>query len=334
MNQRLSVGLFTLAITCTAAAHPQDRGVGESRAAESSPHVYQLKEGFVDAAGLMLYYVEIGAGRPLVVLHGGPGGSHNYFLPYLLPLARTNRLILIDERGSGRSGKSQDPSKYTVENMADDVETVRAALKLGRINLLGHSFGGVVAQAYAFRYPKSLSHLILANTFYSTRELNHALAEAKAKIDPSHLKRIEELEKAGLFGKGEPWEHGRYPAEYIQLVNGWFYYPAFFEQQTNPNFNPSAFNVTWDVYLEMSGSNGEFVVDGNMTSVEYADKLKTLNVPTLVIAGADDPLTLEILGEMHTNIVGSQLAVVPGSKHFTFIDQPDRFNQIVDRFIH
>ncbi len=81
-------------------------------------NVYPIKEGFVDVNGLFLYYTELGEGQPLIVLHGGPGGTHNYFLPYLLPLARTNRIIFMDERGSGRSGKLEDASGYTVENAA------------------------------------------------------------------------------------------------------------------------------------------------------------------------------------------------------------------------
>ncbi len=77
--------------------------------------VYPLQDGFVDAHGVLIYYVEFGKGPPLVVLHGGPGADHTYFLPWLLPLARTHRLIFIDERGSGRSERLQDASRYTVE---------------------------------------------------------------------------------------------------------------------------------------------------------------------------------------------------------------------------
>ena len=299
-----------------------------------APQIYPTKEGFLDVHGLFVYYTETGKGAPLIVLHGGPGATHNYFLPYLLPLARWNRLIFMDERGSGRSGKLQDPSGYTVDQMAEDVEALRRALGLRRINLLGHSFGGVVAQAYALRYPRNLSHLILASTFDSTTELNRVLAGAKARIDPAHLKRIEELEKEGLYGKGEPWEHGRYPLEYIQLVNSWFYYPTFYEDRTTANFNPSAFGVAWDVYREMAGSDGEFVNDGNLKSVEFAQRLKSLEVPTLVIAGEDDALTMDILREIHANIAGSSFLVLPRSKHFTFIDQPDLFNAAVTRFVH
>jgi proline iminopeptidase len=313
----LLLGIFVAASFLQAAEHA-------SAASGPNPsNVYPVKEGFIDVNGLFLYYTEIGQGPPLGILHGGPGGSHNYFLPYLLPLARTNRLIFMDERGSGRSGKLQDPSGYTVENMAADMEALRQALRLGSISVLGHSYGGVLAQAYALKYPKNLSHLILASTFDSTRELNRVLAELKAKIDPEHLKRIEELEKEGLFGKGRAWERGRYPAEYVQLVGAWAYYQWFYEDHTIANYNPSIFGLAWDVYREMSGSHGEFVIDGNMLSVEYADELKTLHVATLVIAGEDDAVTSGMLKEMHANIQGSQLAILPKTKHFTLLIKLD-----------
>src|ERR1700757_3873384 len=156
----------------------------------------------------MIYYKIFGRGKPLVVVHGGPGASHDYFLPYLWPLARTNRLVFIDERGSGETEKLEEPKGYTVQNMVEDLEAVRRALGLGRISLLGHSYGGVLAQAYAFKYQSNLTHLILGSTFPSTKELNEALARMKAALDPKDRDRVNALEAAGLFGKGEIWEHG------------------------------------------------------------------------------------------------------------------------------
>jgi len=146
-----SLGLLFMVSAVLALASP---------ASAAAPNVYQLQEGFVDARGVMIYYVEMGHGSPLLVVHGGPGASHEYFLPWLLPLARTNRLIFIDERGSGRSERVEDIHQYTVENMVEDVEAVRTGLGLGKISLLGHSYGGVLAQAYALKYQKNLSHLI------------------------------------------------------------------------------------------------------------------------------------------------------------------------------
>ena len=141
-------------------------------AAVDSTDVLKIESGFVDANGVLIYYEALGHGQPLLILHGGPGASHDYFLPYLLPLARTNRVVFIDERGSGKSEKLEDPKGYTVENMVEDVEAVRQHLGLGQINLLGHSYGGVLAQAYALKYQANLTHLILGSTFHSTKALN------------------------------------------------------------------------------------------------------------------------------------------------------------------
>lgn len=167
--------------------------------------VYPIEEGYVDAHGVMIYYTTVGRGQPLMIVHGGPGDSHDYFLPYLLPLARTNKLIFIDERGSGRSEKLEDVKQYTVENMAADVEAVRVALGLGKISLLGHSYGGVLAQAYALKYPEHLSHLVLASTFASTKEMNQVLLRIKNQMPREKLALATALERAGLYGKGPAW---------------------------------------------------------------------------------------------------------------------------------
>src|SRR5215472_12180897 len=209
--------------------------------AQTAPAVYVQQEGFVDAHGVLIYYKSLGQGPPLMIVHGGPGADHTYFLPWLLPLARTHRLIFIDERGSGRSQRLQDTSRYTVEAMADDVEDVRVALGLGQISLLGHSYGGVLAQAYALKYQQNLSHLILNSTFPSTSEMNEVLAREKAQMPPKKLARLNQLEAAGLFGKGDPWEHGRYSTEYDTLV-GWGYYPFQYGARPDTTYDPTAAN--------------------------------------------------------------------------------------------
>jgi proline iminopeptidase len=134
-----------------------------------------------------------------MLLHGGPGASHDYFLPYLIPLARHHRLIFIDERGSGRSQTLEDTSGCTVENMVEDVEAVRQALGLGQIGLLGHSYGGVLAQAYALKYQKNLSGLILASTFASTKALNEVFLRMKEKMPADVRGHINKLEAEGLM---------------------------------------------------------------------------------------------------------------------------------------
>src|SRR5207245_1075749 len=107
-------------------------GFAQTAKPDHSANLFPLTEGFIDAHGVMIYYKTLGRGAPLLIVHGGPGASHDYFLPYLLPLARHNPIVFIDERGSGHSEKLEDPSGYTVENMVEDVEAVRQALNLVR----------------------------------------------------------------------------------------------------------------------------------------------------------------------------------------------------------
>jgi proline iminopeptidase len=301
----------------------------------ASPSSFVTEEGFVDAHGVLIYYKALGKGQPLVVLHGGPGASHDYFLPYLLPLIRRNRVIFIDERGSGRSQKLENPSAYTIENMAEDVEAVRQGLELGKINLLGHSCGGVLAQAYALKYPDNLTHLILCSTFHSTKKMNEVFKKMKEKMAPELRARIEKMEKAGLFGQGKEYEKNRYTSEYMVAAWGEGYYPYLYQNHPDPNYDPSSNgNFAWDLYREMWGSNGEFVIDGNMISVEYTDQLSSIKVPTLIIVGDHDECDPSLSQEMHEKIAGSNLVILPKSGHMTFVDQPSLFLSAVDEFLH
>jgi proline iminopeptidase len=300
-----------------------------------APAVFSQQEGFVDAHGVLIYYVSFGTGSPLVVLHGGPGADHTYFLPWLLPLARTHRLIFIDERGSGRSERLEDTSLYTVEGDVEAIEAVRVALHLGKISLLGHSCGGVLAQAYALKYQQNLSHLILNSTFPSTREMNEVLAREKAAMPAEKLKRLNELEQAGLFGKGESWEHGRYTAEYETLAWGPGYYPFLYGARPDSTYDPATGNAptNWELYRAMWGSDGEFIIDGNLKSVEYVDRLQTIRVPTLVVVGDHDECDPSLSKEMHEKIAGSKLVILPNSGHMNFVDQPEMWQKAVTGFL-
>ncbi|MGA2769658.1 MAG: proline iminopeptidase-family hydrolase [Bryobacteraceae bacterium] len=298
------------------------------------PANYPIEAGFIDAHGVLIYYELMGRGTPLVILHGGPGASHDYFLPYLLPLARQHRLVFIDERGSGKSEKLEDPSGYTVENMAEDVEAVRQGLRLGKIGLLGHSCGGVLAQAYALKYQRNLTHLVLCSTFHSTSKMNEVFRRMMAEMNPELRNRIESLEKAGLYGRGKVYERNRYSNGYMVAAWGEAYFPYLYQRRPDPNYDPAANGImSWDLYREMWGSSGEFIIDGNLKSVEYGDRLNSITVPTLITAGDHDECAPSISREMHEKISGSKLVILPQSGHMTFVDQPGLFLKAVGEFL-
>src|SRR5579859_5260157 len=147
----------------------------------------------------------------------------------------------------------------------------------------------------------------------------------KAAMPAAERKKLEALEKAGLFGKGEKWEHGRYSEEYEKLAWGVGYFPFLYHRRPDPAFDPTQGAPEWSLYRQMWGSHGEFVVDGNLTSVEYLDKLKTIKVPTLVTVGDHDQVDPALAKATAAAIPGENLVILPDSGHMCFVDQPELY---------
>ena len=107
---------------------------------------------------------EVGSGRPLVVVHGGPDFNHQYLLPELDRLAERCRLVYYDQRGRGRSFAFGAAIEVTMQSEVDDLDCIRRRLGLDTVALLGHSWGALVAMEYALAFPEQVSHLIVMNT--------------------------------------------------------------------------------------------------------------------------------------------------------------------------
>mgnify|MGYP001331693525 CR=1 FL=1 len=125
----------------------------------------------VDGMGLMPDEGRMVERPTLFLLHGGPGGDHSSFKAQVADLRDVAQLVYIDHRGSGRSAPA-DPATYTLEENIDDVDALRDYLGLESICLLGSSYGGMVAQGYAIRYPQRVSNLVLCATAPSHRFLD------------------------------------------------------------------------------------------------------------------------------------------------------------------
>jgi len=155
-----------------------------------------------------------------------------------------------------------------------------------------------------------------------------------ASTPPAARSQIESFEKAGLFGKGKPWEQGRYPKEYMVAAWGDGYFPYLYQRHPDANYDPEdGGKMAWDLYREMWGSHGEFLIDGNLKSVEYSDRLKTIRVPTLITVGDHDESDPAMSRDMRDQIAGSKLVILPQSGHMTFVDQPALYLKAVGDFL-
>lgn len=286
----------------------------------------ERQDGFVNAHGVLIYYESIGHGAPLMILHGGPGSSHGYFLPHLLPLAAERRLVFIDERGSGRSQRLPDSKGYTLDNMVSDVEDVRVALKLGKIDVLGHSFGGILAQAYAIRHPDAVRRLILAGTGSSAARIDADFVVIEHNLEPGLRKRIEDLEQRGIFDSS-----GAQLPEYRKLADeaeGPYNY-----HRRPPSWDTAGEELGWDVLREMWVSRSDFHIDGNLKGFDLTPGLQRLRIPTLIIFGDHDLVSDATAHETAAAIAGSRLLEVHDSGHNQFVDQPVVFLGAVADFL-
>src|ERR1700712_2647369 len=121
---------------------------------------------YITVNGARLWVVLVGKGDPVIIIPGGPGGAH-YGYRVFDSLAKDNEIIYFDAFGRGKSDTAKDVKEYTLARDIEDIEGLRLALHFDKLNVLGHSYGGLVAQGYALKYPSHVNHLILANTFHS-----------------------------------------------------------------------------------------------------------------------------------------------------------------------
>jgi proline-specific peptidase len=163
--------------------------------------------------------------------------------------------------------------------------------------------------------------------------MNEVFVKMKENMTPELRERINKMESEGLFGHGLPFEQNRYTDEYKIAAWGEGYFPYLYQKNPDPDYDPASSNFSWALYREMWGSDGEFIIDGNLKSVEYTDKLHTIKIPTLITCGDHDECAPSLSKLMHEKIPGSELVIYPQSGHMTFVDQPGMFMKSIEDFL-
>jgi proline iminopeptidase/L-proline amide hydrolase len=252
---------------------------------------------------------------PLVLLHGGPGGTHASLLDALV-LADERAVILYDQLDSGRSDHPNDPRNWTVERFTDEVDAVRRALGVKRWHVLGHSWGGTVALEYGARRPRELKGLVLASPLISTRSwiadanaLRRQLPpDVQATLDqcdpPARITQACEAATSAFYAAF----NRRYP-----LSDGMRDY-GLTKEGKGPNN---------ELYNAMWGSS-EFVATGTLKDYDGEPLLRRLDGPrTLFIDGQYDEARPVTLAEFAARVPGAELAVIPGAAHGFLSDRPE-----------
>ena len=163
--------------------------------------------------------------------------------------------------------------------------------------------------------------------------MNEVFVEMKENMTSELRERINKMEREGLFGHGLPYEQNRYTDDYKIAAWGEGYFPYLYQKNPDPDYDPTAGGFSWALYREMWGSDGEFIINGNLVTAEYTDMLHTINVPTLITVGDHDECAPSLSELMHEKIPNSELVIFPQSGHLTFVDQPDMFMKSIEDFL-
>jgi len=254
--------------------------------------------------------------RPVAfVIHGGPGGDHSSFKPAFSPLALRMQLVYFDHRGQGRSARG-DPARYTLDENVEDMEALRRHLGLGPIVSIGTSYGGMVAQAHAARYPEAVSHLILVVTAAHSGFIERARAIVEERGTAEQRRASQPL-------WGDGFQDEAQLREYYAVMGPLYsrrYDPASGGAASQRTiYNVEALNVA---------------IRGIFRTFDLRPELPRITAPTLVIAGRHDWICPpEFSEEIARLIPRAELRIFEESSHSVRADEPQALLDAIAGFV-
>lgn len=255
-------------------------------------------------------------GRPLLIVNGGPGFDHGYLLssPVWDELAKTRRVVMYDQRGTGRSTPVKPETSLTLGDQLADIEAVRKSLGADDIDLLGHSYGGTLVMAYTARYPQRVKKLLIVDSAAPKWKDTIFLF---SQVFPDVNERVDGFEFASQFGDRAAIEGG--VREYLSMI---FWDPdhrdAFLRQVSLKGFSRQVNEA----------------LDADMGRYDLNPELPKFRLPVLVITGRYDMNVAPVVAwKIHKAIPGSRLVIFERSSHLPFLEEPERFKREVEEFL-
>ncbi len=266
----------------------------------------------------------------LLLLHGGPGATHEYFEAFDSYLPRAGvEYYHYDQLGSHRSSQPDEPNLWEIDRFVDEVEQVRQALGLNASNffLLGHSWGGILATEYALKHQQHLKGLIISNMVSSIPAYNRYAEDVlMAKIPPDVLAEIKAIEAA------KDYDNPRY----MELLIPYHYEHHVLRlphaQWPDPVLRAFA-HINPNVYIPMQGPS-ELGASGKLAQWDRTDDLPNIHVPTLTIGAAHDTMDPAFMEAMAHALPQGQYLHCPEGSHMAMYDDQATYVSGLLAFLH
>jgi len=279
------------------------------------PEMVEGRTESVPIRGVELFVRRVGAGPPMVVLHGGPGADHEYLRPGFDALADGRELLYYDQRGGGRSAVARDVPVGWTEQVAD-LEALRQHWGLEHMTVAGYSWGGLLSLLYALEHPGRLARLALVSPAPSWRAARERFEArfAHRNLDPAFQDERRHLRESGL--------RERDPAAFQQRIFELSVAPYFFDPAKARELTP--FRVTGRTQQEVWQSLGDYDLRPRLP--------KLRGLPSLVLHGEDDPIPIEA-ARATAELIGGEFHPVARCGHVPYVEALDEFASVVGGFL-
>jgi proline iminopeptidase len=283
---------------------------------------------YVEVNGAKLWCETEGNGEPILLIPGGPGNSHTYFHPWFSELAKKYKVIYYDAFGRGKSARSKDSTEYTFSRDVEDIEGLRKALGIKKWTVLGHSYGGMVAQAYAIKYPDSIDKLIISNSFYSGEmwQANDDNCNSELRNQyPEMWEKLMKIRNDG-FNSCSPQHQAAY-----NIPSGVLY---FYDASNVSKVSSDSLIMNTVVYYTLVGYDGDFIIGGDVSKLDFRRDLKNLKMPALIIQGRYDRVAIPRFGIKYKEYAPqAKFVIFERSGHNPYIEEKDKYFELLNSFL-
>ncbi len=285
---------------------------------------------YYEINGAKLWTVSFGNGEPIFFIAGGPGNAH-YYLRSFDSLSTNNTLVYFDAFGRGKSDTAKNVTDYSLQRDIEDLEGLRKAMGFSKINILGHSYGGLVAQGYAIKYPEHVSHLILANTFHSYLMWQENDDNSNHEIKTNYPEVWEDLMK--VREQGVVSSDPIHQEIYSQVPYGFLYAynPENFRRSVIKPY-PNSNNTK--LYYQMVGRDGDFLVGSDIGTFDYRKQLKDLKMPILIYGGRFDRVAVPyMMIKFKEYCPQAKFVMFEKSGHNPQVEEPQALFKLIREFL-
>ncbi len=256
-------------------------------------------------------------------LNGGPGLPCDYFREaHSCLIDHGYRVVAFDQLGTGASDRPNDNSLWTIKRYVEETETVRRKLDLGKVHLLGHSWGGWLGIEYALTYPEALKTVILEDTAADIPHLVSELERLRSALGSETVAMMQRHEAEWTL------KHPEYQAA-ITILN--YRHVCRLAEWPAP-VKRSLDDWNMGPYTAIQGPN-EFLYIGNLKDWNRLAELHRIKVPVMITTGQHDELTPACAMRIKQNISQSELYVFPNSSHMPFYEEPNLYYPALLNFL-